>query len=127
MARSANIYGSRDLTDTLRDLRKPGPIPNSGWMIVGPSFASDFVNGWANVGVVAGVTNAPASFHLSDDGEVRFRGKVDGGTVGSVIFVLPEEMRPEYAETFICAVDGGTQHANVTVHADGRVVLDSLS
>lgn len=126
MARSADLVGSRSLVDTIRDLRKPGPIPNSGWMFVGASFGVGFTNGWANVGVLAGTTNAPASFHLSDDGEVRLRGKVDGGEVGDVIFVLPVEMRPEYAETFICSVEDG-QFANVTVHADGRIVLDSIT
>lgn len=126
MARSGDIIVAKSLIDTIRDIKRPHAIPNSGWQAVGSSFAAPFESTWGNAGVVAGTTNAPAGYYLSDDGEVRLRGKVDGGAVGSTIFTLPEELRPEYAETFICAVDGG-QKANITVHADGRVILDSLS
>jgi hypothetical protein len=39
---------------------------------------------------------------------------------------LPEEVRPEFPETFICAVEGGLK-ANVTIHANGEVIVDTIT
>ena len=128
MSRSRDFRVGRDLIDTIRDLKRPGLGPQTGWRAVGASGTDGgvpFGAAWGNAGVVAGVTNAPASWHLSDDGEVRLRGTVDGGSPGSTIFTLPEENCPEFAESFACPMEGGG-FAKVTVHADGRVTLDSI-
>jgi len=128
MPRSPNYPYQDRLDDIVGKLIQEPLRPETGWYKVGPSEAHevDFEGGWGNVGVLAGVTNAPAGWYLSDDGEVRLRGKVDGGAVGTNIFTLPEEVRPQFAETFICAVDNG-QKANVTIHADGQVTVDSIT
>jgi hypothetical protein len=128
MPRSRDLNIDRDIFDTVAKTRAPSLEPETGWYKIGPSetYGISFDNSWGNVGVLAGVTNAPASFYLSADGEVRMRGKIDGGSTGTVAFVLPDEVRPEYAETFICAVDGGGS-ANVTVHPNGEVIVDSIS
>jgi hypothetical protein len=127
MARSPDYPYKDRLDDIVGDLRRDHLQAETGWQKIGPSqdHEIDFENSWANAGVVSGVTNAPASWYLSEDGEVRLRGKIDGGAAGTVVFTLPEEVRPEFAETFICAVDGGGK-ANVTVHANGEVIVDSI-
>jgi hypothetical protein len=127
MSKSRDLNIDDNPFSLIQDTRRPHLEPETGWYLVGPSEAHevDFENSWGNVGVVAGVTNAPASWYLSEDGEVRLRGKIDGGSAGTVAFTLPEEVRPEYAETFICAVDGGT-FANVTVHASGEVEVETI-
>lgn len=127
MSRSPDYPYQSRLDDIVGNLRRDKLLPETGWYKVGASdLDAPFLNSWANAGIVAGVTNAPASWYLAEDGEVRLRGKIDGGTVGTVAFVLPEEVRPQYAETFICAVDGG-QKANITIHANGEVIVDSIS
>lgn len=128
MPKSRDLNIDRDVWDILGEVRRPKLEAETGWYKVGPAqpHETDFENGWGNVGVLAGVTNAPASWYLSSGGEVRLRGKIDGGSVGTVVFTLPEEVRPQYAETFICAVEGGGK-ANVTVHANGEVIVDTIS
>jgi len=128
MPKSRDLNIDRTIGDVIQSTRRPTLEPETGWYKIGISeaYAISFDNSWGNVGVLAGVTNAPASFYLSEDGEVRCRGKIDGGAVGTTAFVLPEEVCPEYAETFICAVDGGGS-ANVTVHPNGNVIIDSIS
>ena len=128
MPKSRDLNIDNSLADVVGQTRRPKLEPETGWYKIGVSeaYAISFVNSWSNVGVVAGVTNAPAGWYLSEDGEVRLRGKIDGGSAGTVAFVLPDEVRPEYAETFICAVNGGGK-ANVTVHANGDVIIDTIS
>lgn len=129
-ARELNV--DRQLADVVNEIRRPKLQAETGWYNVGEEWAAsepieiDFLNSWSNVGVTSGVTNAPAGWYLSEDGEVRLRGKIDGGTLGVPAFILPEEVRPEYAETFICAVEGGGK-ANVTVHANGEVIVDTIT
>jgi hypothetical protein len=128
MPKSRDLNIDNSLADVVGQTRRPKLEPETGWYKIGASesYAISFNNSWGNVGVLAGITNAPASFYLSDSGEVRCRGKIDGGSAGTVVFILPDEVRPEYAETFICAVDGGGK-ANVTVHANGQVIVDTIS
>jgi len=126
--KSPHFNRNRNIPDLIAEQRAHKPEPDTSWFKTGEEEIREipFENSWGNVGVLAGVTNAPAGWYLSTNGEVRMRGKVDGGAVGTRIFVLPEEVRPEYAETFICAVDGGLK-ANVTIHANGDVIVDSIT
>jgi len=128
MSKSRDLNIDKTIFDVVGNTRAPRLEPETGWYKAGPSEAHeiDFQNSWGNVGVLAGVTNAPAGWYLSEDGEVRMRGKIDGGAAGTIVLVLPEEVRPEYAETFICAVDSGGK-ANVTVHANGEVIVDTIN
>ena len=107
MPRSRDLNIDRNIFDTIAKTRAPELEPETGWWKVGASeeYEIPFENSWSNAGVLAGITNAPASWYLSADGEVRLRGKITGGATDSVAFTLPEEVRPEYAETFICPVD----------------------
>ena len=136
--RSPDFKRNKSIADLISDTRKPKLLPETGWYRVaitslyeatsagGQYYGSTvaiFKNSWQNSG---GLTNAPVSWYLSQNGEVRFRGKIDGGVAPSLIFTLPEECRPQYAETFILAVDGGLVAANITVKANGDVFLDSI-
>lgn len=60
-----------------------------------------FQNGWGNVGS----GNAALSFYVDKWRRVHIRGAVQGGAMGSVIFTLPTEYRPESTERFIVAGD----------------------
>jgi hypothetical protein len=128
MSRTPDFRKNRNLIEVIVEGRRPGRAAETGWWKVGATSGDGgygilFENSWNNVGASS---NAPASWYLSEDGEVRLRGKISGGSVGSTAFTLPEEARPEYAETFICSVDGGG-YASVTVWPDGRVVVDSVT
>lgn len=129
MARTPTFKIARSTSDMLAEQRKPQIQPETGWWKIGElePLEIPFEGAWGNAGVLAGVTHAPASFYLdSAEGEVRYRGVVDGGGVGEVIFVMPEEARPEYEQGFTCRVVGGGT-ANITVNTDGEVILESLN
>lgn len=130
MSRSPDYPYRKTLPEIVGDMRRQKLHPETGWGKVGGSTGYEteayFKNSWANAGVIASVTYAPASWYLAEDGEVRLRGKIDGGSAGTVAFTLPEEVRPQYAETFICAVDGGG-NANVTVHPNGDVEVVTIN
>jgi hypothetical protein len=118
--RSPDFKRNKSITDLISDTRKPKLLPETGWyriaitelfegagvggQYIGSTLAV-FINGtsWANV---AGISNPPTSWYLSEDGEVRMRGKIKGGAgTGETIFTLPEEVRPEYTETFIVPIN----------------------
>lgn len=136
MPRSPDFKRNKSIPDLIADTRKPKLLPETGWYRVAitelfegqgvggqyiGSTLNVFKNSWANV---VGATIAPASWYLSQFGEVRFRGKITGGVEGTVVFTLPEEVRPEYAETFIVATDDGS--ATITVHENGEVIVDAI-
>lgn len=128
MPKTPDLNVNRSIGDIIAQGRKPRLQPETGWYKVGVSeaYAVSFINSWGNAGVVAGITNAPTGWYLSEDGEVRLRGKITGGVAATTVFNLPEEVRPEYAETFICAVDGGGK-ANVTIKPNGDVIVDTIN
>lgn len=134
--RSPDFKRNKTMADLMSDTRKPKLLPETGWYRValtslyegsstgGQYYGSTtavFQNSWTSA---SGAT--PVAWYLSQNGEVRFRGKIDGGVAPSLIFVLPKEFRPQYAETFIVAVDGGLVSANITVNPNGDVYLDSV-
>lgn len=111
MARTPDFKSNKSFSDLLREATKPRPFPETGWYRVGLSEAYQipFENGWDNVSA----TNVPASWYLSEDGEVRLRGNVftDGEDFETTIFTLPEEVRPEYTETYVVPLeDDGSIH-----------------
>lgn len=139
MGKTPDFKQNKTIPDLIAETRKPPIMPETGWYRIsitenyeaqgsGGQHISTitealFMNGWNNV---TGATNAPAGWYLSDGGEVRMRGKITGGDAGTVVAILPEEVRPQFAETWICAVDGGGT-ANVTVWPNGSVVVDTFN
>lgn len=123
--KSPHFNRRRTIPDLISEGRQALRNVDTTWQKVGPSegHGIGFTNTWGNVG---GSGNPPASWYLSDNGEVKLRGKITGGNVGSVAFVLPPEVRPQFAETFIVAVDGGGQ-ANVTIRQNGEVYVESVT
>lgn len=125
MSRSPDLDKKKTIFDLVAEQRKPPKLVDNAWYRIGvsQSHGIGFTNSWDNLG---GSTSAPAGWYLSDDGEVRLRGKITGGSAGTTVFILPEEVRPEFAETWICAVDGGGT-ANVTVWPDGSLTVDNFN
>lgn len=103
MAKTPGFKITRSIPDLLAKQSRPAILPDTGWWKVGASEPNQvsFQNSWAN----AGSSSAPASWYLSEDGETRLRGRIGGGSVNTVAFELPEEVRPEYVEVFVCPVD----------------------
>ncbi len=103
MAKSPGFKRTTLTSEIISELRKPQILPETGWWKVGEDEPNEipFEDGWDNVGS----GNPPASWYLSEDGEVRMRGKVTGGADNTNICTLPEEVRPEFTETFVCPVD----------------------
>lgn len=105
LAPPTHAGATRALRDDLRELQR---VPGQ-WIAVGtyPGDAGTvpesppFQNGWGNVGS----GNAALSFYVDKWRRVHIRGAVQGGAMGSVIFTLPTEYRPESTERFIVAGD----------------------
>lgn len=137
MPKSPDFKRNKTIGDLVANTRKPKLLPETGWyraaitelfegqaaggQYLGSSLAV-FKNDWRSV---AGTSNAPFSWYLSKNGEVRFRGKITGGQVGTTILTLPPEIRPEYAETFIVAMDSG-EKANIVIAPNGNVTVESM-
>ncbi len=125
MARSPDMPREGNLIDTIKNLRRPKRHTDDGWVQVND--ATDEISpgfetaGWDH----AGGATAPASFYIDPNGEVRFRGNITGGTVGTVIFVLPEGFRPEYKEYFN-VINVGIGAAEISVDPNGNVTLERL-
>lgn len=67
-------FNKNNFDDLLGGWKRPRPLPETGWNNVGPSedHGVDFQGTWSNVSD----TTVPASWYLSEDGEVRLRGRV---------------------------------------------------
>lgn len=96
MPRSPDFPRRKTISDIFQDIRKPDTGPDTAWYKVGPSepHGINFTNSWLNV---TSSTLPNCSWYHNDDGEVRMRGRITGGAVGSVVTVLPPEIRPEYS------------------------------
>ena len=104
MPKSRDLNIDKDIFDIVGQDCRPKLEPETGWWKVGEDeeYEIPFENTWDNA---AGVDHPPASWYLSVDGETRLRGKITGGSDDTVAFTLPEEVRPEFIETFVCPVD----------------------
>lgn len=125
MARTPNFKRNRTISDLISDTRKPPHEPDTAWYKIGVNedYEIPFENSWANVG---GANDPDAQFYISEEGEAKLMGLVDGGAEGTTIFTLPEECRPRHREEFVCAVEGGGT-ANVAVYPNGEVVLENFN
>lgn len=123
MPKTPDFRANRSIPALVSDTRKPKVLAETGWHYAESALNEDvpLINGWANV-----VDEAPVSWYLSESGEVRFRGKIDGGAPETVVFVLPEGYRPQFRQTFICAMENGGK-ANVSVMPNGEVIVDTMS
>lgn len=123
MPRPQDFIHNRGLAQTLQELRRPAPEPETGWHEVGtdasPSEEDVNFNGsWQNLGG----NYHSAGWYVSGDGEVRLKGTVRGGDVASAIFTLPEEARPQKTAVFaVPTLSGGT--ATIEVRTNGDVFV----
>lgn len=125
MPRTPDFKINRSIPDLISDIRRPQVPPETGWHEVGISdeFHRDipFQNSWNQ----AGGTHAPASHYLSEDGELRSRGVVTGGSINTVIYTVPEELRPEYPELYLVPLEdteGNVTAGSVRIETSGDVV-----
>lgn len=124
MPRSPELRRNLDLQGTIREMRQPLKVPDTGWIEVGGTdeIAPPFENGWGNVGG----TLAKLAFYMASDGEIRMRGHFVGGAVNTTIFTLPVGYRPEKRETFLLPNDD-IGYAVMQVDTDGKVSLIRIS
>lgn len=125
MPRSPDFLKHKTIPELIADTRKPKVIADTAWYKVGATedYEIPFGAGWANVGASG---NPDAQWYVDENGEAKVMGTVDGGTLGTTIFVLPEETRPRHRMVFVCAIEGGGT-ANIAVYPNGNVVLESYN
>ena len=126
MPKSRDLNIDDDPMSLIMDTRRPKLQSETGWGRVGITSGFEgisddgyfvgvsFENSWENV-----TDEAPASWWLSESGEARLRGRVTGGSEGTTIFTLPEEVRPKFVQEFICVLDddGNLDLSNVRFRA----------
>lgn len=122
MPKTPGFRKENTLSELVGGMRKPKIPAETGWhgvteLEIGPGFQ----NSWTNAEISG---HAKASWYLSEDGETRLRGKITGGTAGTVAFTVPEELRPEYAETYITPIvnSSGTptgEYATIRINPNG--------
>lgn len=127
MAKTPGFKITRTIPDLLAKQSKPAILPETGWWKIGASEAQliEFKNNWGN-SVNASLDFAPLRYYLSEDGEVRIHGHIQGGTVGTVVCTFPPEVRPEFDETFICPLSDGSGHATFRLKTNGDLILVNL-
>lgn len=79
--------------------------------------APTFQNGWTNYSS----TFTTAAYTITEDGWVRLRGLVKGGTINTAIFTLPTGYRPTATHLFTASTYPNA-YCRIDVRADGQVV-----
>ena len=93
---------------------------DTSWRDVGGTDQPAFENSWANYGGAY----AEAAFRMDSEGWVHLKGLVKTGSVGTTIFTLPEEYRPEatmYIKTGAYNSSSGVSPIYCRVQSDGSV------
>lgn len=116
MSRLPDLPIHRTMGDLISDMRKPEPLPDTSWYYSGPSepHGINSTNSWTNKIGSSGPVS-PLSWYSNDDGEVRMRGRITGGTLETLVMKLPEELRPEF-----------TMYFPIESDADGEYVFDGI-
>ena len=83
---------------------------------------TSFENGWSNYNES---THAKAAYYKDGSGRVHLKGLVKDGSIGAVIFTLPEGYRPEITRIYATIANSALARANVK--ADGSVEAASPS
>jgi hypothetical protein len=129
MPKSPDFKYNRDLSEIIKDQKKPNIPSDTGWGKIGISenWGVEFNAPWSS-GDEDGSPgdtgyHGGAQHYLSEHGEVRSSGVVQGGYEDQIIYVLPEEYRPRSLETHVVAIDdGGNRGVGlVEVDNDGSV------
>lgn len=87
------------------------------------------VTGWTNVSLQSGWTYdgtySPGSYYKDADGVVHLRGLMRSGTMGAIMFNLPEGMRP--SRTLLKTGVSNSAASRFDIHSNGNVVAVSGS
>ena len=101
-----------------------GVLPATQWIYVAFSRRNqgvmDFENGWGDAD-----PDAPAQFCMDEHARVRLRGRISGGTVGTVAFTLPWGFRPPIPQKFNLA-NGDSGYAIIEVTPDGAATVTGI-
>lgn len=125
--RSPSLNRNIDLFDTIKELRRPSPKPNTDFINVvanasavpigdqgitgvannDQGFTPVFQSGWTNLD-----SNPPVGFSMDESGDIQFRGTPVGGAVGTPVYTLPARYVPATPiRQLSSGGDGKSQHA----------------
>lgn len=102
-----------------------GVLPATQWIFInqnrrGGLGLMDFQNGWTDPN-----DDTPAQFCMDEHGRIRLRGRISGGTVGTVAFTLPYGFRPPIPQKFNLAnADAG--YAIIEVLPNGEATVTGI-
>lgn len=83
----------------------------------GQWIAPTLLNGWVNYG-----TSQNAKYYKNDFGDVKIKGLIKSGTIGSIAFYLPVGYRPIDNATISVSSNGG--YGQITIGTDGSVTVN---
>jgi phage minor structural protein len=113
----SNFYGSLDVNG---GLIVEGNITVNGSVFVESYQDASLINGWTNYGG----SYQTVQFMKDKFGFVHIRGSLKGTTNNITAFILPAGYRPSKDLWFTVSA-GVKQVANVAIHPDGRVAIDT--
>lgn len=125
MPKTPSYPFNRTLPELVGDMRRPRPLAETGWHIIGPLNDQnvDFQSGFS-----ADIDRPPA-WMLGEDGFVRCKGVIIppvDPALPLIAWTFPEEVRPEDSEPFLIGVVGGG-YANGYVDVNGDVVIEKIT
>jgi hypothetical protein len=102
-----------------------GVLPATQWIFIsqtrrGGLGLMDYEGGWGD-----GDPEAPGAFCMDEHGRIRLRGRIAGGSVGTVAFTLPQGFRPPIPQKFNLA-NGDAGYAIVEVLPDGTATVTGI-
>ncbi len=106
--------------------RYRGLLPATQWIFIsqtkrGGLGLMDYENGWGD-----GDVDAPGQFCMDEHGRVRLRGRISGGTVGTVAFTLPYGFRPAMPQSFVLS-NAESGYANLEVAPNGEATVTGIT
>lgn len=81
--------------------------------------APTLINSWVNTGGV----HETAGYYKDYFGNVHLKGRIQGGSIGTVVFVLPVGYRP--SATLTLSIVGGGDYGQLSISTDGSVSITS--
>jgi hypothetical protein len=102
-----------------------GKLPATQWIFINLNRRNgfgvmDFENGWTDPN-----SETPAQFCMDEHGRIRLRGRISGGSVGTVAFTLPYGFRPPIPQKFALA-NGDAGYAIIEVTPDGAATVTGI-
>lgn len=109
---STDGSGQIDYSDILNT---PAGIPSTGI----PWATHPISGGWS--------ASVPFEYMLDTAGNVHILGRITGGTLGTVFYIFPVNMRPKGNMWFMCNVSGYKRQATILIDKAGNMSVHSAS